>query len=171
MASADGKGVAYLVPLSFDWDGEAVLMATPAASPTGRNLSAAGTVRLGLGTTRDVTMIEGDVEDIPTDIGRFDCLVAADVLEHLVDPWAALDAYVAMLGPGCRAIVSLPNVAHWSTFARLAAPGGFTGEKFLRKCAADLGAPEMGVEGTHVFTFNQVEATEKWRRELLEQLS
>lgn len=62
-------------------------------------------------------------------------------------------------------------VKHKGTFARLAAPGGFTGEKFLRKCAADLGAPEMGVEGTHVFTFNQVEATEKWRRELLQQLS
>ncbi|MBF4768808.1 methylenetetrahydrofolate reductase [Nocardioides agariphilus] len=53
------------------------------------------------------------------------------------------------------------------TFARLAAPGGFTGEKFLRKCAAELGDPAMGVEGTHVFTFNQVEATEKWRKELL----
>src|SRR5687768_7400245 len=52
-------------------------------------------------------------------------------------------------------------VKHKGTFARLAAPGGFTGEKFLRKCAADLGAPEMGVEGTHVFTFNQVAETEK----------
>jgi methylenetetrahydrofolate reductase (NADPH) len=62
-------------------------------------------------------------------------------------------------------------VKHKGTFARLAAPGGFTGEKFLRKCAADLGAAELGVEGTHVFTFNQVEATEKWRRELLELLS
>src|SRR5215212_8991017 len=51
-------------------------------------------------------VIEGDVEDVPTDLGRFDCLVAADVLEHLVDPWRALEAYVAMLDPGCRAIVS-----------------------------------------------------------------
>ena len=65
-------------------------------------------------------VIEGDVEAVPDDLGRFDCLVAADVLEHLVDPWSALEAYVAMLDPGCRAIVSLPNVAHWSTFARLA---------------------------------------------------
>lgn len=52
--------------------------------------------------------------------GRFDCLVAADVLEHLVDPWGALRAYAALLDPGCRAVVSLPNVAHWTTFARLA---------------------------------------------------
>jgi hypothetical protein len=28
------------VPLSFDWDGEALLVATPTDSPTGRNLAA-----------------------------------------------------------------------------------------------------------------------------------
>jgi len=60
---------------------------------------------------------------------------------------------------------------HKGTFARLAAPGGFTGEKFLRKCAAELGGPEYGLEGLHVFTFNQVAETEKWRTELLEQLT
>ena len=62
-------------------------------------------------------------------------------------------------------------VKHKGTFARLAAPGGFTGEKFLRRCATDLGDPAMGVEGLHVFTFNQVAETEKWRTELLEQLT
>jgi methylenetetrahydrofolate reductase (NADPH) len=62
-------------------------------------------------------------------------------------------------------------VKHKGTFARLAAPGGFTGEKFLRKCAAELGDPEFGLQGLHVFTFNQVAETEKWRTELLEQLS
>jgi methylenetetrahydrofolate reductase (NADPH) len=62
-------------------------------------------------------------------------------------------------------------VKHKGTFARLAAPGGFTGEKFLQKCAADLAAPEFGLEGVHVFTFNQVAETEKWRTELLEQLT
>ncbi len=66
-------------------------------------------------------VVEADVESVPGDLGRFDCLVAADVLEHLVDPWTALRAYARMLDPGCRAVVSLPNVAHWSTFARLAA--------------------------------------------------
>jgi len=66
-------------------------------------------------------VIEGDAEVIAAgDLGRFDCLVAADVLEHLVDPWRALDRYAAMLEPGCRAVVSLPNAAHWTTFARLA---------------------------------------------------
>jgi hypothetical protein len=67
VASASSDGVPYLVPLSFDWDGEALLLATPAGSPTGRNLAATGTVRLGLGDTRDVSMIDGDVEVLELD--------------------------------------------------------------------------------------------------------
>ena len=67
VASASADGVPYLVPLSFDWDGEALLVATPADSPTGRNLAATRTVRLGLGQTRDVSMIDGDVEVLEID--------------------------------------------------------------------------------------------------------
>jgi hypothetical protein len=62
VASASVEGVPHLVPLSFDWDGEALLVATPTDSPTARNLTATGVVRLGLGPTRDVCMIEGKVE-------------------------------------------------------------------------------------------------------------
>jgi hypothetical protein len=67
VASASADGAPYLVPLSFDWDGGALLVATPADSPTGRNLAATRTVRLGLGQTRDVSMIEGDVEVLEID--------------------------------------------------------------------------------------------------------
>jgi hypothetical protein len=67
VATASADGAPYLVPLSFDWDGEALLLATPADSPTGRNLAAAGTARLGLGPTRDVSMIDGDVEVLAMD--------------------------------------------------------------------------------------------------------
>ena len=67
VASASADGAPYLVPLSFDWDGEAMLMATPTDSPTGRNLATTRTVRVGLGGTRDVSMIEGEVEVL--DIG------------------------------------------------------------------------------------------------------
>jgi hypothetical protein len=63
-APADGSGVPYLVPLSFLWDGSTILLATPADSPTGRNLKATGRVRLGLGPTRDVVMIEGTVDTV-----------------------------------------------------------------------------------------------------------
>ncbi|MFG2640787.1 pyridoxamine 5'-phosphate oxidase family protein [Streptomyces sp. NPDC048370] len=67
VASASADGAPYLVPLSFDWDGEDLLAATLADSPTGRNLTANGTVRLALGGTRDVTMIDGDVEVLALD--------------------------------------------------------------------------------------------------------
>ena len=67
VASAAADGAPYLVPLSFDWDGKALLMATPTDSPTGRNLAATRTVRLGLGLTRDVSMIEGEVEVLEID--------------------------------------------------------------------------------------------------------
>jgi hypothetical protein len=67
VATASPDGTPYLVPLSFDWDGEALLMATPADSPTGRNLDATRTVRLGLGLTRDVIMIDGEVEVLEMD--------------------------------------------------------------------------------------------------------
>jgi hypothetical protein len=67
VASASADGSPYLVPLSFDWDGEALLVATPTDSPTGRNLAATRAVRLGLGHTRDVSMIEGDVEFLELD--------------------------------------------------------------------------------------------------------
>ncbi len=67
VASASPDGVPYLVPLSFDWDGQALLLATPADSPTGRNLAATRAVRLGLGATRDVTVVDGDVEVLEID--------------------------------------------------------------------------------------------------------
>ncbi|GAB2469235.1 pyridoxamine 5'-phosphate oxidase family protein [Streptosporangium sandarakinum] len=67
VATASADGVPYLVPLSFDRDGEALLAATPADSPTGRNLAATRVVRLGLGLTRDVTMIDGEVEVLEID--------------------------------------------------------------------------------------------------------
>jgi methylenetetrahydrofolate reductase (NADPH) len=59
---------------------------------------------------------------------------------------------------------------HKGTFARLAAPGGFTGERFLEKCAPALAAPDARVTGLHVFTFNQIAETEAWRSELLDRL-
>ncbi|MFE1838982.1 pyridoxamine 5'-phosphate oxidase family protein [Streptomyces sviceus] len=63
-APDDGSGVPYLVPLSFLWDGSTLLLATPATSPTGRNLRSTGRVRLGLGPTRDVVMIDGTVDTV-----------------------------------------------------------------------------------------------------------
>jgi hypothetical protein len=61
VASASAGSAPHLAPLSFDWDGEALLAARPTDSPTGRNLAITRAVRLGLGNTRGVSMIEGEV--------------------------------------------------------------------------------------------------------------
>ncbi|WBO62315.1 pyridoxamine 5'-phosphate oxidase family protein [Streptomyces camelliae] len=63
-AGPDG-GAPFLVPLSFVWDGATLLIATPAESPTGRNLATTGRARLGLGPTRDVVMIDATVQMVP----------------------------------------------------------------------------------------------------------
>ncbi|HUS13794.1 MAG TPA: pyridoxamine 5'-phosphate oxidase family protein [Chloroflexia bacterium] len=66
VSTADGdSGTPYLVPLSFLWDGSTLLIATPAASPTSYNLQTTGKVRLGIGPTRDVVLIEGTVHVLP----------------------------------------------------------------------------------------------------------
>lgn len=62
VATADAdSGTPHLIPLSFLWDGESVLVATPAASITGRNLRTTGKARVGIGPTRDLVLIEGAV--------------------------------------------------------------------------------------------------------------
>jgi nitroimidazol reductase NimA-like FMN-containing flavoprotein (pyridoxamine 5'-phosphate oxidase superfamily) len=42
VATASAGTGPYLVPLSFDWDGETLLLATAARSPTGRTWRPAG---------------------------------------------------------------------------------------------------------------------------------
>jgi general stress protein 26 len=65
LASADPDGTGYLIPLTFYWDGTALIFATPGNGRTARNLRRAGRTRIGLGPTRDVVMIDGRVELMP----------------------------------------------------------------------------------------------------------
>jgi methylenetetrahydrofolate reductase (NADPH) len=55
-------------------------------------------------------------------------------------------------------------------FARMAAPGGYDPARFLGSVSASLGREDLGVDGLHLFTFNQVAETEAWRRDQLERL-
>jgi methylenetetrahydrofolate reductase (NADPH) len=57
--------------------------------------------------------------------------------------------------------------SHAGTFARIAAPGGYRPERFLRKSAGLLADPAARVAGLHFFTFNQVAETEDWRQRIL----
>jgi nitroimidazol reductase NimA-like FMN-containing flavoprotein (pyridoxamine 5'-phosphate oxidase superfamily) len=92
VASASADGEAYLVPLSYHWDGRTLTIATPTASPTARNLIRAGRVRAALGQTRDVVIVEGTVEAIP--IGADPELEDAHARSAGFDPRTVRDEYV-----------------------------------------------------------------------------
>ncbi|MDQ3660486.1 MAG: methylenetetrahydrofolate reductase [Actinomycetota bacterium] len=51
---------------------------------------------------------------------------------------------------------------------RLVVPGGYNPTRLLEKLAPDLGEPALGVPGVHIYTFNDFEQTETWRRQTME---
>lgn len=70
-------------------------------------------------------VVEGDLRDVLPRLAqegeRFDALVFADVLEHLEDPVAALQAARPLAAPGARLLISVPNVGHLSVVRDLLA--------------------------------------------------
>jgi hypothetical protein len=85
VATAGAQGDVSQIPLSFAWDGTALLFSTTPESVTGRNLASTGRVRIALGGTRDVVLIEGSVvtrsrEEVP------DPLADAFAAKHVWDP-------------------------------------------------------------------------------------
>jgi methylenetetrahydrofolate reductase (NADH) len=60
---------------------------------------------------------------------------------------------------------------HTEWFLRLGTPGGYSPERLLSRLGPALSSPAANVEGLHLFTFNQVQQTEQWRRALLARLA
>jgi len=79
VGTADRGGNPTLVPLSFIWDQQGILVATHARNPTARNIVETGLARVALGHTRDVVLIDTVARLLPT--------------EELTDSWA--EAYAA----------------------------------------------------------------------------
>lgn len=69
-------------------------------------------------------VIEGDVEEMARTGadpgGPFDCVIMADVLEHLRDPWAVVRWASGLLGARASVVISVPNIRHLETFWALA---------------------------------------------------
>ena len=59
----------------------------------------------------------------PFSAGQFDCIVFADVLEHLKDPWRIARQYSTFLKPGGTLIASIPNIRRLSILRELAQDG------------------------------------------------
>ena len=68
-------------------------------------------------------VLEGDIEriELPFEPATFDILIAAEVLEHLVDPWAVTKRLTRLVKPGGRIYIGTPNVAHVSVIRMLLA--------------------------------------------------
>jgi len=68
-----------------------------------------------------VNVIHGDAGDAKLSAGGhpFDCLIYADVLEHLPDPESVIRDHVQLLAPDAAIIISIPNFRHYSVFSEL----------------------------------------------------
>jgi hypothetical protein len=62
VATASATGTAHLIPLSYAWDGECAVLAAPPSSLTIRNIRSSGRARLGFGPTRDVVLIDAELD-------------------------------------------------------------------------------------------------------------
>jgi methylenetetrahydrofolate reductase (NADPH) len=56
---------------------------------------------------------------------------------------------------------------HSNWFLRTLQPGGYDPERFVNGLLPDLAVPDRKVAGLHVFTFNEIEPTERWRQQML----
>lgn len=86
------------------------------------------------------------------DNASFDYIICADVLEHLIDPWAVLTDLAKFLKPGGRLVVSLPNIQHWSVWMPLILTGRW------EYCEAGI------LDRTHLRFFTRATSQELIRR-------
>ncbi len=67
--------------------------------------------------------LESVAEEVPW--AEYDLVILADVLEHLADPWAALRLLAGRTAPGCKLLLSVPNVRHYKVSLPLLFKGEF----------------------------------------------
>ncbi|MER6125918.1 5,10-methylenetetrahydrofolate reductase [Streptomyces sp. NPDC001795] len=112
----------------------------------------------------------------------FDPRVLGDWIARIRRRDVTLPVHVGVAGPVQRAkLLSMATkigvgestrflTKHASWFLRFATPGGYVPERLLTRSAEALTAPSAGVAGLHLFTFNQIAETERWRRALLDRI-
>jgi hypothetical protein len=92
-SAAAASARAHLVPLSLAWTGERIVTAVAADSRTARNAAESGRARLALGPSRDVVMIDAEVERI-TAVADDDATARAYTAQADWDPRRASEPYV-----------------------------------------------------------------------------
>jgi 2-polyprenyl-3-methyl-5-hydroxy-6-metoxy-1,4-benzoquinol methylase len=68
----------------------------------------------------DLSLFDWDQAD-----SDYDVIIAADVLEHIPDPWETLRRLRNKLAAGGKIVASLPNVRYWKVIADLLFRGQF----------------------------------------------
>jgi 2-polyprenyl-3-methyl-5-hydroxy-6-metoxy-1,4-benzoquinol methylase len=70
-------------------------------------------------------LVIGDLEKIDLFIynDKFDCIIYADILEHLIDPWKLLAEHVQYLENQGTVIVSIPNIRNLQLLKKLVFKG------------------------------------------------
>jgi methylenetetrahydrofolate reductase (NADPH) len=56
---------------------------------------------------------------------------------------------------------------HSNWFLRMLQPGGYDPARFISALLPDLAATDKKVAGLHIFTFNEIAPTERWRQDML----
>lgn len=70
---------------------------------------------------RGLIILEGDVSTIDIGIEKnlYDCIIYADILEHLPKPQDVINRHIEYLKPGGIVYVCIPNFRHWSVLWQL----------------------------------------------------
>ena len=121
---------------------------------------------------RHASYIVSNVCFDPAGLGRW--------IQRIRGRGVTLPLYVGLAGPTERSrLLRMAAVAGASESARFITrhpgwilrfwvPGGYSPDRFLDRAAAVVAAPGAGVAGLHLFTFNQLQQAEQWRRAALE---
>jgi methylenetetrahydrofolate reductase (NADPH) len=110
----------------------------------------------------------------------FDAAQLSRWIQRIRARGVTLPLYVGLAGPAERTrLLRMAAVAGASESARFISrhptwilrfwvPGGYSPDRLLDRAAGVVTAPDSGVVGLHLFTFNQLQQTEQWRKAALE---
>jgi methylenetetrahydrofolate reductase (NADPH) len=110
----------------------------------------------------------------------FDAAGLGRWIERIRARGVTLPLYAGLAGPAERtrllrmaAVAGASEPARFITrhpgwILRFWVPGGYSPDRFLDRAAPAITAPGAGVAGLHLFTFNQLQAAEQWRKAALE---
>ena len=110
----------------------------------------------------------------------FDAAALGRWIQRIRARGVTLPLYVGLAGPAERArLLRMAAVAgasesarfitrHPGWILRFLVPGGYSPDRFLDRVAPAITEPGAAVAGLHLFTFNQLQPAEQWRRSALE---